>query len=203
MTENELLTKQNFNKILILKLLYTKLMRFIEDDRKCRRAGYKLYNARYWNNLYVQAKTYVISHIGLVNATDNYDGIRVDFIKQFQREGLYNIEVDFNGVTYMNFLKRFYKDKKYSPEDMPNLQGRFFPILTAQFFVSQSQELPFHPLTVLNHIKTEISVVDIPGFVDVKIYGNNYHIHKFDMEGLENANKLINAIITGEIHQGL
>ena len=202
MTENELLSRKYFKEIFILNSLYTKLIKFVEDDIKCRRVGYRTYHTKYWNNLHEQVKTYIISNKYFVN-NEKDDCIHIEFIKRFQPEGQYIIQIDFKGLYYVNCLKRFYKDEKYSLENMHDLRGTHFPLLISQFYVSQSRELPFRPLLVLKYIKQEISVVDIPGFIDVKKYGNKYHINKFDMKGLEIANKIIDSIITGEIHQGL
>ena len=203
MTENELLSRQYFKEIFILNSLYKKLINFVEDDRQCRKAGYRSYYTNYWNNPYVLAKSYIITTTDFVNI-DIYDGIRVDFIKHAKHEGLYSIQIDVKGLHYMSCLRRFYNDKKYSLNIMHDLRGKYFPLLTSNFYVSQSQELPFHsPLAALKHIKQEISAVDIPGFIKIERHGNNYRINTFDMEGLENANTLINAILTGEIHKDI
>ena len=199
MTENELLSRQYFKEIFILNSLYKKLINFVEDERQCRKVGYKRYKTEYWYSDSFRIKSYIISHI------DYYGGIRVDFIKYLYYEGLYSIQMQFEGISYMSCIKRFYRDKKCSLDIMSDLQERFLYlyVLTSKFYVSQSQELLFHPLEVLKYIKTEISEADISGFIKVDRQDDKYHIIKFDTEGLDSTSKLVDQIITGEIHQGL
>jgi len=211
MTENELLSRQYFKEIFILNSLYKKLINFVEDERACRKAGYKFYQAKYWNGGHMLCKSYNISNDESVKLSGIYDGIRIDFIQYLQYEGLYSIQADFRGVTYMHDLRMFYKDKlepvQYKQDiklkDLYDIRSVSFPIIYSQFSIPQRQEVDFQPVSVLKYIKNEIEAAYIPGFIVVERRGDKYFINNFTMQGLDNTSKLIDQIITGEIHQGL
>lgn len=156
-------------------------------------------------------KSYTISNDESIKITSLYSGIRIDFIQYLQYEGLYSIQADFRGANYMHYLRMFYKDKLDSVQykqdvrlkDLYDIRSINLPIIHSQLSIPKDQDVNFHPLTVLKYIKNEIAVAYIPGLIGVERHGDKYFINNCTMQGLDNASKLIDQIVTGEIHKGL